>query len=141
MSSYSDRNRGLEVDARHSNSVPAAGQTLTTGALDGSKMLAIVARAEVDFNQHLSAGLKFEESDDNSTFTDVAAKDYTGGKVDATTGLALAVSTKHSAAIGYQGNKRYVRAAVVIANGSAAAVASREQVLVLIGEPRVTAVR
>src|SRR5690242_5947131 len=50
---------------------------------------------------------KLQESDDNSTFSDVAAGDQSG------TLAALASSTLQS--VGYVGRKRYIRAVVTVA--------------------------
>lgn len=68
---------------------------------------------------------KLQESDDNSTFTDVAAGDLEG------TWAALASSTLQ--AVGYKGRKRYVRAVITVAGattgGIYSAVVTREGAL------------
>lgn len=67
---------------------------------------------------------KIQESDDNSTFTDVAASDQQG------TFAALASSTPQR--VGYIGGKRYIRAVQTVAGATTGAVTSAT---VLRGDP------
>lgn len=57
---------------------------------------------------------KLQESDDNSTFTDVAAEDSLG----ALTNLASGANQR----IGYAGTKRYVRAVVTVSGATSGGV-------------------
>lgn len=59
--------------------------------------------------------LKLQESDDNTTFTDVAAADLRGSfPADVTTGTPIRV--------GYKGTKRYVRAVATVTGATTGAV-------------------
>lgn len=69
---------------------------------------------------------KVQESDDNTTFTDVAAADQEG------TLAALASSTNQ--AVGYKGNMRYLRAVSTVAGATTGGVYSA---VVLRGNPNV----
>lgn len=57
---------------------------------------------------------KLQESDDNTTFTDVAAADLIG-----TFPAVLAASSVYK--VGYRGNKRYVRSVITLNSGTSIA--------------------
>lgn len=69
---------------------------------------------------------KVQESDDNSAFTDVAAADQDG------TLAALAASTNQ--AVGYKGNKRYLRAVSTVSGATTGGVYAA---VVIRGNPNV----
>ncbi len=106
--------------------VPAAQTALVNGTgidLRGFNSAAI----GVTTGAIVSAGLfgvKLQESDDNSTYTDVAAGDYLG-----TAPTALAASSTYW--FGYKGTKRYVRAVVTYTSGTSIVVG----VVVIKGHP------
>ena len=60
---------------------------------------------------------KLQESDDNSTFTDVAAADLVG-----TFPASLAATSIYK--VGYVGNKRYVRTVLTLSSGTSLAVSA-----------------
>lgn len=61
-----------------------------------------------------TATLKLQESDDNVTFTDVAAADLEGTQPAAITGAADQIIAR----VGYKGSKRYLRAAITAIGGT-----------------------
>lgn len=96
--------------------VPAVLAATTTGAsvdLNGcnSVALAITTGAIVASGNFTP---KLQESDDNSTFTDVAASDLHGSFVS-----ALAASTAYK--VGYKGFKRYIRPVLTLNSGTSIA--------------------
>ena len=88
---------GSGVDLLPCNSVAFV---ITTGAIVGSAVMVP----------------KLQESDDNSTFTDVAASDLQG-----TFPAALAASS--TIKVGYKGFKRYVRPVLTLSSGTSIAAA------------------
>lgn len=89
---------GSSVDLNGCNS---AALVITTGAIAGSG----------NFTP------KLQESDDNSTFTDVVAADLHGSFVS-----VLAASTAYK--VGYKGFKRYVRPVLTLNSGTSIAAAA-----------------
>lgn len=69
---------------------------------------------------------KLQESDDNSSYSDVAAADYVGGSAP------TALSANTVARYGYIGTKQYVRAVMTVAGATTGAVTSA---VILRGHP------
>jgi len=72
---------------------------------------------------------KLQESDDNSTFTDVAAGDLLGS-------FPAVLLTGTAFRVGYKGSKRYIRAVSTLNSGTSVAVSA----VVLLGHPELAPV-
>lgn len=83
------------------NGFGSAALVITTGAIVGSAVMVA----------------KMQESDDNATFTDVAAADLQGAFPAS---LAAASTLK----IGYRGNKRYIRPVLTLSSGTSIAASA-----------------
>nr|WP_297388248.1 hypothetical protein [uncultured Roseateles sp.] len=99
------------------------GQGVDTRGYDMATVLytagAIVASGDVT--------LKLQESDDNSSFSDVAAADLAGS-------FPSALTANSAGLVGYRGAKRYVRVVATLNSGTSVAASAA----VLLGDPAST---
>jgi len=85
-------------------SADTSSTSIDTKELDSAGFLVQVAA--FTFTGVNKVALQLTESDDNSTFTDVAAVDYEGGAIKE---LIVAGDGAKTHAVGYLGNKRYIK--------------------------------
>lgn len=82
---------------------------------NGCEMIVVVGLSADTLNGSNTISLELEESDDDSTYTDVAAADMLGGNAGGTGQFALIDDAAEDDAVysvGYIGDKRYVRLVV-----------------------------
>jgi len=145
----SDILRGVRISARGSGAIPAAGYTgnsaLATDWLDTAGLVGpITAVAESEANSAISGTLSIEHATSASGAsgaTVTADSDFPGGReaqgANTTGGVDWAAGTAASAALSYNGTRRYVRAHLTVRNSTNATV-NADVSVVLMGMPQVT---
>ena len=80
---------------------------------DGCSIIISVGVGGITFSGVNKVEFKLTESDDDSTYTNVAAADIIGAPIAVTDGIIFALTAAHAAAttrdIGYKGSKRYIK--------------------------------